>query len=273
MKFWGAEVQAGKPLIMRPDEDDLIHISQASLDFKGEKRETAVLYVKVDGIKFVIGSLSQDKFPQTSFDLIFEKEFELSHSLERGCVHFVGYRSPNIDDEEGDDFSDSEEEEEVPEAVPAVVANGNAGAAASTVVKADTTQSEKFSFINIDEDMLRERRSWTLFNYKGKLGVHLFGYRGEEELVLWVLEDNVKHEWSKIIYVMPPLWRKIVNDHKIVGMTVFSPYFLSNPFYLFFYNTERNTFTRVNIQGFEELKHGEIVIHTFLDDVENMKFM
>ncbi|VVA95653.1 unnamed protein product [Arabis nemorensis] len=27
MEFWGAEVQAGKPLVVRPAEDDLIHIS------------------------------------------------------------------------------------------------------------------------------------------------------------------------------------------------------------------------------------------------------
>ncbi|VVB16814.1 unnamed protein product [Arabis nemorensis] len=97
MEFWGAEVQAGKPLIVRPDENDLIHISQASLDFKGKKGESALLFVKVDGKKLVIGSLSQEKCPQITFDLVFEKEFELSHSLERGNVHFLGYRSPNLD--------------------------------------------------------------------------------------------------------------------------------------------------------------------------------
>ncbi|KAL0729511.1 hypothetical protein Bca4012_025604 [Brassica carinata] len=109
MEFWGAEVKAGKPLKVKPDEDGLIHLSQASLD-KGKKGETALLYVTVDGKKLVIGTLSQDNIPQTSFDLVFEKEFELSHSSE-GSVHFIGYKSPNVDEEE--DFpSDSEEEEE-----------------------------------------------------------------------------------------------------------------------------------------------------------------
>lgn len=56
-----------------------------------------VLTVTVDGTKLVIGTLSQEKFPQISFDLVFEREFEISHNGTKGTVHFVGYRSPNID--------------------------------------------------------------------------------------------------------------------------------------------------------------------------------
>ncbi|EOA19451.1 hypothetical protein CARUB_v10001840mg [Capsella rubella] len=140
MEFWGVEVKSGAPLKVTPEEDNLIHISQATLDCKGKMTEPVLLTVTVDNTKLVIGTLSQDKFPQISFDLVFEKEFELSHNCTRGNVHFIGYRSPNID--QGEDFSDSEEEEEeAPEAVPAVVpANGNAKAA---VVKADSKPKAK----------------------------------------------------------------------------------------------------------------------------------
>ncbi|KAF8098899.1 hypothetical protein N665_0256s0029 [Sinapis alba] len=132
MEFWGAEVRAGKPLKVKPGEDCLIHLSQACIG-NGKKGETAVLYVTLDGKKLVIGSLSQDNIPQISFDMVFEKEFELSHSLESGSVHFIGYKTPNIDHEEVDySFSDSEEKVEVP---ATVTANG---AAASSVVKADS---------------------------------------------------------------------------------------------------------------------------------------
>lgn len=58
--------------------------------------ESVVLTVTVDKKKLVIGTLSQEKFPQISFDLVFEKEFELSHNCTKGSVHFIGYRSPNI---------------------------------------------------------------------------------------------------------------------------------------------------------------------------------
>lgn len=61
--------------------------------------ESVLLTVTLDGKKLVIGTLSQDKFPQISFDLVFEREFELSHNCTKGSVHFIGYKSPNIDDQ------------------------------------------------------------------------------------------------------------------------------------------------------------------------------
>ncbi|CAH8386034.1 unnamed protein product [Eruca vesicaria subsp. sativa] len=97
------------PLKVRPQVDHLIHISQATLD-GAKKGECGLLYVTVDWVKHVIGTISQDHIPQISFDLVFEQEFELSHSLEQGSVHFVGYKTPNITEE--DYPSDSEEEEE-----------------------------------------------------------------------------------------------------------------------------------------------------------------
>ncbi|KAJ0261342.1 Nucleoplasmin-like domain-containing protein [Hirschfeldia incana] len=126
MEFWGVEVLAGKSVKVKPDFETIIHVSQAALE-KAKKGETALLYVTIGGQKLVLGTLSQGNIPQINFDLIFEKEFELSHSLESGSVHFTGYRSPNMPEEE--DFSDSEEEEAV--AVPAT-ANGG-----SNVVNAD----------------------------------------------------------------------------------------------------------------------------------------
>lgn len=95
-----------------------------------------MLYVTVDKKKLVLGTLSQGNIPQTSFDLVFEKEFELSHSLESGSVHFVGYKSPNMMEEE-EDFSDSEEDEEEA-AVPAVPAAVAANGGSNVVVKADS---------------------------------------------------------------------------------------------------------------------------------------
>ncbi|KAJ4883669.1 Histone deacetylase HDT2 [Raphanus sativus] len=126
MEFWGVEVKAGMPLKVRPQVDHLIHLSQATIDAK--KGESGLLYVTIDWKKHVIGTLSQDHIPQMTFDLVFEQEFELSHSLESGSVHFVGYRSPNIDQEE-DYPSDSEEEEEVVPATSTVTSVGNAAAA------------------------------------------------------------------------------------------------------------------------------------------------
>ncbi|KAG5384776.1 hypothetical protein IGI04_036246 [Brassica rapa subsp. trilocularis] len=115
MEFWGAEVKAGKPLKVKPDDDYRIHVSQASLD-KGNKGERVLLYVTFDGKKLLMGTLSQENIPQISFNLVFEKEFELSHSS-KGSVHFTGYKSPNIEkeDDSEDDGSDIEKRVDVDE--------------------------------------------------------------------------------------------------------------------------------------------------------------
>lgn len=60
---------------------------------KEKGSEPVSLYVKFGDQKLVIGTLSSEKFPQISYDLIFEKEFELSHSWKNGSVFFNGYKA------------------------------------------------------------------------------------------------------------------------------------------------------------------------------------
>ncbi|KAA8550229.1 hypothetical protein F0562_001913 [Nyssa sinensis] len=121
MEFWGVEVKAGEPLMVKPEDNKLIHISQASLgEGKKDKGNDSVpLHLKIDGKKFVLGTLSAAKSPQLTFDLVFEKEFELSHDWKNGSVYFLGYQADSDDgeDEDGFDFlshEDEDEEEDLP---------------------------------------------------------------------------------------------------------------------------------------------------------------
>ncbi|XP_010520408.1 PREDICTED: histone deacetylase HDT1-like isoform X2 [Tarenaya hassleriana] len=145
MEFWGVEVKAGKPVKVNPDEDALIHISQASLGEAKDKKgaESVPLFVKVGDQKLVMGTLSQGNFPQISCDLAFEKEFELSHNWKHGSVYFMGYKSPNFEgqDEEGF-YSDSEgsDGEEVP---ASVTENGKPGAAVGNAKAAEVKPKAK----------------------------------------------------------------------------------------------------------------------------------
>lgn len=70
------------------------------------------LRLTVGDNKYVIGTLSAEDRPQLMFDLVFEKEFELSHGWKNGSVHFMGYSADDPSSEEidsGDDvFSDEE---------------------------------------------------------------------------------------------------------------------------------------------------------------------
>lgn len=62
---------------------------------KGKGNDIVPLPVNISGKKLVLGSLSAGKFPQVSFDLVFEKEFELSHDWKDGSVYFCGYSADN----------------------------------------------------------------------------------------------------------------------------------------------------------------------------------
>ncbi|CAA7031012.1 unnamed protein product [Microthlaspi erraticum] len=148
----------------------------------------------------------------------------------------------------------------------------------SSVIVCFDIRSEKFGFINLDEDMLGENYEsgyLTLFNYKGKLGIRE-ETNEDTELVLWVLEDAASHEWSKQTYEMPSL----IREKTFVGMTgtgeiVWSSFRNNylNRFCVYFYNLEKNTLTRVDIRGFEDFKYRRAYIDTFLDYVENIKLM
>lgn len=60
---------------------------------KDKGSEPVSLYVKIDNQNLAVGTLSLEKFPQISYDLIFEKEFELSHNWKNGSVFFTGYKA------------------------------------------------------------------------------------------------------------------------------------------------------------------------------------
>ncbi|CAN0916645.1 Histone deacetylase HDT1 [Linum grandiflorum] len=94
MQFWGVEVKAGEPFTVTPDDDFNIHLSHAVLgeSNKSKDTESVLVSVTVNGKKLALGTLSAEKFPQLQFDLVFEKEFVLSHNGKNGSVYFSGYR-------------------------------------------------------------------------------------------------------------------------------------------------------------------------------------
>lgn len=138
MEFWGAEVKSGEPLSVQPGDGMVLHLSQASLgEVKKDKSESACLSVSIDGKKLVLGTLNSDKVPQQQFDLVFDRDFELSHNLKNGSVYFFGYKATNPFEEEEDDEDDEDESDEdipltlanngIPEAKAKEAGKSNAG--------------------------------------------------------------------------------------------------------------------------------------------------
>lgn len=60
---------------------------------KNKGTESIILSVKIDDKKFVLGNLSLDKIPQLTCDLVFEKDFELSHTWKHGSIYLCGYQT------------------------------------------------------------------------------------------------------------------------------------------------------------------------------------
>jgi F-box interacting protein len=138
-------------------------------------------------------------------------------------------------------------------------------------------RSEKFSFINIHVFMLMND-SCTLINYKGKLGALQFTCLSPKRLRFWVLVNAEKNIWTKCIYALPPLWNNLVQHTElaIVGMTdggevVLSQYCLIYAFYIYYFNLESKSLTRVQIQDVEMFKRTRV--YTSLGVVENFKLM
>jgi hypothetical protein len=88
----GLEVKPGQTVKCEPEDERFLHLSQAALGESKKGSDNAVMYVKTDDQKLVIGTLSADKFPQIQFDLVFDKEFELSHTSKTASVFFSGYK-------------------------------------------------------------------------------------------------------------------------------------------------------------------------------------
>ncbi|CAK9226884.1 unnamed protein product [Sphagnum troendelagicum] len=148
MEFWGIEVPAGKPVTCVPGEGMYLHVSQAALgEGKGKSEgNKAVLSVEVDATKVVLGTLYQGKCDQISLDLVFDRDFVVSHTGSSVSMYLCGYRTEAPQDEYPfsipfftvdsqvyfescmTDEDEDEDEEEPVQAVPLIKANGDAPA-------------------------------------------------------------------------------------------------------------------------------------------------
>ncbi|XP_010481172.1 PREDICTED: putative F-box protein At1g53550 [Camelina sativa] len=146
-------------------------------------------------------------------------------------------------------------------------------------------RSEKFSFAKIDEDMEERMRlfTFTLIDYKGKLGVCSFEF-GDNLLEVWVLEDDKRCKWSKRVHrVINHPWLTVVQNRAnrvgIAGMTgsceilLYTSFPGLDPFFILYYNLETNILTGVKVEVPLIEKFRGQRINVFPNFVEDMKLM
>ncbi|EOA32328.1 hypothetical protein CARUB_v10015590mg [Capsella rubella] len=124
---------------------------------------------------------------------------------------------------------------------------------------------EKFTFIEVE-------CFCQLINYKGKLAMIYW----DDELHVWILEDVEKKEWSKYAYTWTDdeflRCNVSVAGATASGEIVFSMrnYIPEEPFYVFYFNLEKETFQRVEIQGFGEVSKECCSVCTYVNHVEDL---
>ncbi|KHN18728.1 Histone deacetylase HDT1 [Glycine soja] len=156
MEFWGVEVKSGESLKVDPGDDKIIHLSNACLgDVTKDKEGLPVaLYVKFGNQKLVLGTLSSEAFPQISYDLVFEKEFELSHNWKHGSVFFTGFKAQSQSDTDNDEDSDDFDED-----IPVSAANGKPEIEVKNGIKPDANEAKQKKIANGEDEDSSESES------------------------------------------------------------------------------------------------------------------
>ncbi|XP_019095766.1 PREDICTED: putative F-box protein At1g30930 [Camelina sativa] len=159
------------------------------------------------------------------------------------------------------------------------------GGRSSHVIVCFDVRSEAFKLLDLN------RRFDGMINYKGKLcGIYL-DYANDGgfpvKLSMRVLEDVEKPEWSNYVYSFSAQ-NEVVKVNYVytlnlsaVGVTasgeiVLSTNSTSNPFYVFYFNPERNTLQSVEIQGVggancENIKCADYVEGLIVNDAMQLK--
>ncbi|CAA7054030.1 unnamed protein product [Microthlaspi erraticum] len=154
----------------------------------------------------------------------------------------------------------------------------------SYVLVCFNVRSEKFKFIDV---------GWhygKLINYKGKVcsvlryASRVRAWSRALELRMLVLEDVEKGEWSEYVHVYTLRDDEFLDDPNdfhdisVAGVTATGEFVLSpnntyRPFYVYYFNPERNTLQRVEIQGFGTMfSCCNNDAYAFVDHVEDLKF-
>ncbi|KAF3585249.1 hypothetical protein F2Q69_00030390 [Brassica cretica] len=147
----------------------------------------------------------------------------------------------------------------------------------NTVIACFDVKYEKFRFIQIDEEISILTWFLTLINYKGKLAALVFDQSLHDQL--WVLDDPENEKWSKHIFHLPTAAFVVIRSIWATdsGEIVWAPSRWTCPFYVFYYNMERQSVRRFEIKGIEEKAlmghYRPEAIFTFTNHVENVMFL
>lgn len=120
-------------------------------------------------------------------------------------------------------------------------------------------RSESFERVKMSGDNVK---CSAMVTYEGKLAIISKVISADGGVVLWVLEDAVKHKWLKKVFVLPNSWTSLVQGqstaaywfHRFVdvndaGEFVLAPSSVRIRHYVLFYDPKRNSMRKVAVNG------------------------
>ncbi|CAH8349097.1 unnamed protein product [Eruca vesicaria subsp. sativa] len=158
----------------------------------------------------------------------------------------------------------------------------------SFIIRFDV-RSENFERIKMPGD---DVKCSAMVSYEGKLAIISMEISSDGGLVLWVLEDAVRHKWLKKVFVLPNWWTSFVEGtlvhvfHRFVnvndaGELVLAPIFVLTRHYVLYYDPNRNSIRKVTVEGIEEPKRHDNsrpfdacrLLHLCSSQVESLMFL
>lgn len=148
--------------------------------------------------------------------------------------------------------------------------------------------SEEFSMLQVPRkpgDVLPMLGKWVVtIDYGGKVAVFDYTYLKESgTVVLWVVEDWRKQEWSMKTLALKPSQMHLVADNRLKpkgamlkGKIILVPLKLVSPFYFLCYDLQTNDLKKVDIKGIPNRwfrKQAKSFDLEFMDPSENIKYL
>ncbi|EOA28554.1 hypothetical protein CARUB_v10024769mg, partial [Capsella rubella] len=140
-------------------------------------------------------------------------------------------------------------------------------------------RSEKFDLISCPEEVHDYLRSLgIMIRYEGKLAIMSINVSLENCIVLWVLENAMKHEWFEKVIDFPDSW-PLRKDYRYIdfndeGEFVLAPrHWCEPPYYVYYYDPKSNILRKVPITGYEGRPDFMTYLFTSTSQVESLMFL
>jgi hypothetical protein len=96
--FWGDAIEPTDTLVLDPELDEILHLTQFALGTGAKDNERVMIYAEKEKKSFVVGTLTKGSCDQFKTDLLVAgvDQLRIRHSSKKATVYITGYRQIDI---------------------------------------------------------------------------------------------------------------------------------------------------------------------------------